>query len=74
MQTTLDLTMFRLRALIATQAEAYQTKAQGVISKKAIEVPSADDEQKEKYKVRKESIARALWPAVAANRSRRYSR
>jgi len=49
------LAVVRLLALIAPQVEADQTKAQGV-KKKAIEVPSADDEQKEKDKVRKDLV------------------
>ena len=50
------LAVVRLLALIAPQVEADQTKAQGVTSKKAIKVPSADDGQKGKDKVRKDLV------------------
>src|SRR5712691_5477693 len=59
-----DVAVVRLRALIAQEAEADQTKAQEVAPKKTIEVPSADDEQKKKGKALKDLVEASEIPTL----------
>jgi len=59
-----DVAVVCLRALIAQEAEADQTKAQEVAPKKAIEVPSADGEQKEKGKALKDLVEASEIPIL----------